>query len=40
MNFFFFSYTALPKRSGLFVREAWVGVAFFFSHVVALLGEV
>lgn len=41
ISFLFFSpYTALPKRSGLFVREAWVGVAFFFSHVVALLGEV
>lgn len=38
--FFFVSYTALPKRSGLFVREAWVGVAFFFSRVVALFGEV
>lgn len=38
--FFFSPYTALPKRSALFVREAWVGVAFFFSHVVALLGEV
>lgn len=39
-RFFFPPYTALPKRSGLFVKEAWVGVAFFFSHVVALLGEV
>lgn len=27
--FFLLPYTALPKRSGLFVREDWVGVAFF-----------